>query len=60
MSKPETEIKIKMKKRKDQIIRYRCERPLILNFDQIAAQENKTRSEVLRELMAGWIESKAA
>lgn len=43
---------------KDKRVHYRCDTPLILDFDNHAAKANKTRSQVLRELMVGWMENR--
>lgn len=39
----------------DQLVQYRCDTALMIDFDTLVANERKSRSEVLRELMQGWV-----
>lgn len=48
------------KNNKDRIVRYRCDRPLVVDFDSKADKAGKNRSQVLRELMVGWVQEQQA
>lgn len=40
----------------EQLVQYRCDTALMIDFDTHVANQRKTRSEVLRGLMQGWVE----